>query len=103
MQGHGFPPGFLDASGSFQYLIFLSDLALAIRQQYLNAVVPAIEPGYFFFSFDTQFGLLSLTWVYISEQPKLLPGAYFHVSLEQISRDDEMLDIIIRSISWPDK
>jgi hypothetical protein len=37
----------------------------------------------------------------ISEQSSLLPGAYFHVALEQVAGDDEMLDIILeyRSIT----
>jgi len=40
MHGHGFPPGFIRALVLVQYLIFLSDPALAIRQQYLNGAVP---------------------------------------------------------------
>jgi hypothetical protein len=47
--------------------------------------------------FDSQFSLLSLTLVYTSEHSSLLPGAYFHVALEQVAGDDEMLDIIIQS------
>jgi hypothetical protein len=35
MHGHGLPPTFLDALVLFQYLIFLSDLALGIRQQWI--------------------------------------------------------------------
>ncbi len=40
MHGHGFPPGFIRALVLVQYLIFLSDPALAIRQQYLSVAVP---------------------------------------------------------------
>src|SRR5258708_15822361 len=40
MHGHGFLPGFIRALVLVQYLIFLSDPALAIRQQYLNGAVP---------------------------------------------------------------
>ena len=43
---------------------------------------------------DTQFHLQWLSSVYISEQQTLLPAAYFHVALEQIACNDEMLDIM---------
>lgn len=43
---------------------------------------------------DSQFSLLSLTLVYTSEHSSLLPGAYFHVALEQVAGDDEMLDLV---------
>ncbi len=47
MHGHGFPPGFIRALVLVQYLIFLSDPALAIRQQYLSGVLPVIDECYF--------------------------------------------------------
>ncbi len=40
MQGHVLSPFLNRPSFLFQYLIFLTDLALAIRQQYLNVVLP---------------------------------------------------------------
>jgi hypothetical protein len=40
MHGQGLPPGFINTLVLVQYLIFLSDPALAIRQQYLNGVLP---------------------------------------------------------------
>src|SRR5260221_13670667 len=40
MHGHGFPPGFIRSLVFVQYLIFLSDPALAIRQQYLSEALP---------------------------------------------------------------
>lgn len=48
MHGHGLRPAFLDGLVLFQYLIFLSDLALAIRQHYLRAVLPVVFfPSFF--------------------------------------------------------
>ena len=46
--------------------------------------------------FDSQYRLQSLPLVYTSEQSSLLPGAYFHVALEQVAGDDEMLDLILQ-------
>jgi hypothetical protein len=40
MHGHGLPPGFINTLVLVQYLIFLPDPALAIRQQYLSGVLP---------------------------------------------------------------
>jgi hypothetical protein len=49
--------------------------------------------------FDSQFSLLSLTLVYTSEHSSLLPGTYFHVALEQVAGDDEMLELIYHPLS----
>jgi len=43
--------------------------------------------------FDTQSYLHWLLMAYISEQSNLLPRAYFHVVLEQVAGEDEMLDL----------
>ncbi len=45
MHGHGFPPLLLDALVRVQYLTSFPDLALAIRQHYLQGVLPAISPS----------------------------------------------------------
>src|SRR5260370_37907029 len=57
------------------------------------------EPGYFATTFDTQFHLHWLPLVDSSERQNLLPGTYFHIALEQVAGDDEMLDII-QPTSW---
>jgi hypothetical protein len=42
---HVRPPGLIDRSFLVQYLIFLTDPALAIRQQNLNGVLPLFPSG----------------------------------------------------------
>ena len=44
---------------------------------------------------DTQNHLHGLSIVYTSEHQTLLPSAYFHVALEQVAGNGEMLDIIL--------
>ena len=51
---------------------------------------------------DTQNHLHGLSIVYTSEHQTLLPSAYFHVALEQVAGNGEMLDIILEYSSITD-
>ena len=46
--------------------------------------------------FDSQYHLLLFTLADISGRSTLLPSAYLHVALEEVTGDDEMLDIILQ-------
>ncbi len=84
-----------------------ADQTIVLNQYPGYIAFEELEPGYSSALFDTQFDTQSyLHWLpmaYLSEQSSLLPGAYFHVALEQVAGDDEMLDFIQQRTTSLDK
>jgi hypothetical protein len=74
MHGHGLPPGFINALVLVQYLIFLSDPALAIRHQYLSGVVPDDSIGFGFSKITLQASPINDIYDWMTQyHPDLLP------------------------------
>jgi hypothetical protein len=49
--------------------------------------------------FDSQHGLQQLSMAYFSGRSCLDPSAYFHISLQQGSDNDEVLDLILDGLA----